>query len=1079
MPQKKIDIGMEIWDRKYRYHGSKSIPEDKTVDDTWHRVARTAAANEKNSKYWETAFLEILSDYKFLPGGRILANAGTDRREVTMFNCYVMNTIEDSIEGIFNTVKDSALTQKQGGGVGFDFSTLRPAGSPIKGCEAKSSGPISFMQVMDSTCRTIMSAGQRRGAQMAVMRCDHPDIQEFITAKRHNANLQMFNLSVAITEKFIDAVKNNEQWELVFNGLTYKTVRAVELWELIMKSTYDFAEPGFILIDKINEMNNLYYCEEIRATNPCIPADTWVQTDQGARQVYELIGKPFNARINGVDFPSGYNGFFKTATKEIVKINTMEGYSLRLTSEHQLQRIIRLTRNIIKTEWCEAGKLNCGDRLLLNNHYKNFNWKGKYSWDEGYLIGLLVGDGTLKTDSAIKELALELKMLPGRKNISPEIEKASSEFYRGFLRGLFDADGSVQETQQKGVSIRLAQSNLNSLEAVQRMLLRLSIVSRIYKNRRNEGFKFLPNGKKGNSQYHIKAQHELIISGENLRHFSEIIGFSNTDKEMKLKQALVNYTRKLNKERFTAHVESVSFCGIEEVFDVQIPEINSFDANGFVAHNCGEQPLPPYGACLLGSLNLTKFVSNPFTNKAELDFKQIESVTKTAVRFLDNVIDISGYPLPQQKKEARNKRRMGIGIMGLADMLIFMGVRYGSPKSIEIASEIMKAITYTAYRASISLAKEKGVFPLFDAENYCKGRFITTLPGDIQKDIRKYGLRNSHLTSIAPTGTISLFAGNISSGLEPVFAFSYKRKIRNSHENDSSEVNVTDYAYHKYIEHIGKKVADSALPKYFVTCDMIAPQDHVEIQAALQKHVDSSISKTINIPADYPFEDFKNIYMLAYQKGLKGCTTFRPSEQLPGVLIKEDVGKDKSPNQTQNMEITMPKIAGRPKELEGTTYKIKTPLSPDAIYVTINDIIEEKNGRRPYELFINTKNLQHFSWVVAMTRLISAVFRKEPDPTFLVEELKSIYDPNGGYFSDGRYIPSLAADIGLIIEKHLRKIGIMGKKESSASGQEKEKVKKTTRELSKFMICPQCKERGLYSQENCLKCINCGYSKCG
>lgn len=754
----KFDISSDIWNSKYRYPGNGDIAADRTVRDTWLRVAKACAAGEAKQKFWQDKFMEIVEDFKFLPGGRIIANAGTAREQVTMFNCYVMNTIADSIEGIFDTVKESAVTQKQGGGVGYDFSTIRPSGSHIKGCEAASSGPVSFMQVLDSTCRTIMSAGNRRGAQMGVMRCDHPDIEKFITAKRANKALQMFNLSVAITDKFIEAVKNNEDWELVFNGKVHKTVHSHELWNLIMKSTYDFAEPGFILIDHVNDMNNLHYLEEIRATNPC-----------------------------------------------------------------------------------------------------------------------------------------------------------------------------------------------------------------------------------------------------------------------------------------------------------------------------GEQPLPPYGACLLGSLNLTKYVKSPFSKNASVDFSAISSVTQTAVRMLDNVIDLSNYPLEQQKNEAAAKRRMGIGITGLADMFIFMGIKYGSAESLRLAGKIMEEIKNSAYAASVELAAEKGAFPLFDAERYCSGRFINQLPKSIQKDIRSKGIRNSHLTSIAPTGTISLFAGNISSGLEPVFAYRYKRKIRGADEDKIKEVEVEDYAYMKYRERKGAKFNPDKLPEYFVSSDDISPEEHLDIQAVLQKHVDSSISKTINIPADYPFEDFKNIYMKAYEKGLKGCTTFRPSEHITGVLSKGDEKKDSA----KNAVTPAPEIKSRPRELDGTTYKIKTPLSADALYVTINDLIEPDGRRRPYELFINTKNLQHFSWIVAMTRLISAVFRHDPEPEFLVNELKSIYDPNGGYFSDGAFVPSLAADIGRVIEKHLEKIGIMSMDKKKAKAEENSNSTASPVVADGAMICSFCNEKALISQENCLKCLNCGYSKCG
>ena len=749
MSNSQLDIGREIWERKYKFSGNAYAKADSCYEDTWRRIAKSLSKNEKDPEKWEKEFYNILEDFKFLPGGRIIANAGTKLESVTMFNCYVMNDIEDSIEGIFDTVKNAALTQKQGGGVGFDFSTIRPKDSSIAGCGAQASGPISFMQVLDATCRTIMSAGQRRGAQMGIMRCDHPDIEEFIKAKHENNAFKMFNLSVAITDKFIEAVQNNKDWELVFKGKIYKTIKANDLWDLIMKSTYDYAEPGFILIDRINKFNNLYYCETIRATNPC-----------------------------------------------------------------------------------------------------------------------------------------------------------------------------------------------------------------------------------------------------------------------------------------------------------------------------GEQPLPSFGACLLGSVNLTRFVKKPFTTKAEVMYKELAETVKTAVRLLDNVIDVSIFPLPQQDKEAKSKRRMGIGLTGLADLFICMKVKYGSTQSIELAEKIMQTITYAAYESSSDIAVEKGAFEAFDKDKYIKSTFIQTLPEFIQEKIKLQGIRNSHLTSIAPTGTISLLAGNISSGLEPAFAFHYNRKIRNTVETDVTEVEVTDYSYRLYRNHINKDViSDSDLPEYFVSSNNIDPLDHLEIQSILQKYIDSSISKTINIPVDYPFDKFKDIYLQAYKKGLKGCTTFRPSQHIAGILtLKDEKKKEKKANNDTNE---------RPKELAGTTYKIKTPLSSEALYVTINDMIEEDGKKRPYELFINTKNLQHFSWIVAMTRLISSVLRHQSDPSFLVDELKSIYDPNGGYFSEGKYIPSLAADIGRCLEEHLLKIGLI---------KDKAVVEYTPNNKSSItkdaMICPMCSEKTLINQENCLKCMSCDYSKC-
>lgn len=1118
-----FDVSKQIWEQKYRYRGSrKGMPEDRTVEDSLARVARAAAAPEKNKSEWTGKFLDILHDFRFLPGGRIISNAGTERQTVTMFNCYVMNTIEDSIEGIFDTVKEAALTQKQGGGVGFDFSTLRPAGSHIKGCEASSSGPISFMQVLDSTCRTIMSAGQRRGAQMGVMRCDHPDIMDFIAAKRKNASLQMFNLSVAVTDKFMRALKKNEPWELVFNGEVKRTVHAVELWEHIMRSTYDFAEPGVVFIDHINQMNNLRYCEEIRATNPCVTADTWVHGPEGPGRVSNLVGRTIRCRVDGKDFPSK-TGFFKSGRKQILKLVSKEGCSIRLTCEHPLRKVLRISRNSVVSEWAEAGSLRKGDKIMLNNHRGNTEWKGGGSWDEGYLMGLLIGDGTVKADKTVlsvwpkiprndgimeqamksarkfgcrrdfkgwlkvagrsefrlscaglANLAKRLGMRQGRKAITDEMEKSSSDFCRGLLRGLFDSDGSVQGNQRKGVSIRLSQSDLGVLQAVQRILLRLGIVTTIYRNRRSAGKSLLPDGKGSKKLYPTKAQHELVVSGDNIVEFARRIAFSDRGKGDKLRAKIAEYRRSLNRENFVVEISEISKDGIEDVYDVEVPGANSFDANGFLAHNCGEQPLPPYGACLLGSVNLTRFVKAPFSKNASVDYSGVERTARTAVRLLDNVIEISRFPLEAQKAEARRKRRMGIGITGLADAFCMLGMRYGDKASLETAGDIMRAITFSAYEESCALAREKGTFELFSPDKYLRSEFLKVLPAGLRNDIRRSGMRNSHLTSIAPTGTISLLAGNISSGIEPIFALKYKRKIRTGARDENMTVDVYDHAYMKYTESRG----GDKLPDFFVTSDDIPPEDHIGMQAALQKYVDSSISKTINVPADFPYEKFKEIYRKAYDMGLKGCTTFRPSEHITGVLIKDD-------NKTVQKPVNGVALASqvhlpRPTELEGTTYKIKTPLSSEAIYLTINDIVEENCRRRPYELFINTKNLQHFSWIVAMTRLISAVFRREPDPSFLVDELKSIYDPNGGYFSEGKYVPSLAADIGFVIEKHLIKLGMMQAKAPAKAATKEDKATKKDGDGGgrKLAFCPQCNQPSLYSEENCLKCLSCGYSKC-
>ncbi len=579
-------VSRRIWEAKYRYRDERGI-HDHSVEDTWRRVARALAEAEGERRgVWEQHFYELLADFRFLPGGRILAGAGTAHR-VTLFNCFVMGAVEDSLDGIFDALKEGALTMQQGGGVGYDFSTLRPSGEPAHGVGVNASGPVSFMRIWDAMCATILSTGARRGAMMATLRCDHPDIEEFIAAKRAPGALRHFNLSVLVSDPFMAAVREDAEWPLVFplaageshggetlarawsGGATPRPCRVARrvaargLWDKIMRATYDYAEPGVIFIDRVNRLNNLGYCESISATNPC-----------------------------------------------------------------------------------------------------------------------------------------------------------------------------------------------------------------------------------------------------------------------------------------------------------------------------GEIPLPPYGACNLGSLNLTRFVHAPFTPEAALDMEAIRASAALATRLLDNVYQVSHFPLPRQAETAHASRRLGLGLTGLGDALAMLGIVYGGAESIALAGKIMETVCHAAYRASAGLAREKGAFPAFRADAYLDGEFVRALPSDIRDAIRQYGIRNSHLTAIAPTGTVSLLANNVSSGLEPIYDFAYTRHIRKA-DGTVSAARVEDYAYRLFRQLRGTK---AALPPALARAAAIPPAAHLAMQAALQAHVDNSISKTINVPPDYPFEDFRSLYESAYEHGLKGCTTFRPNPVTGQVL---------------------------------------------------------------------------------------------------------------------------------------------------------------------------------------------------
>jgi ribonucleoside-diphosphate reductase alpha chain len=498
--------------------------------------------------------------------------------------------------------------------------------------------------------------------------------------------------------------------------------------------------------------------------------------------------------------------------------------------------------------------------------------------------------------------------------------------------------------------------------------------------------------------------------------------------------------------------------------------------------------LPPYGACLLGSINLAKLVKNPFEDGAYLDIEELSRLTAIAIRMLDNAIDVSRFPLEAQRQEAFAKRRIGLGVTGLADALIFCGARYGAHESIALIQTWLSAMSHAAYRASAALAGEKGTFPLFDRDAYLARPHIKALPADIREAIASHGIRNALLTSIAPTGTISLFADNVSSGIEPVFALSYSRKVLQP-DGSKREEKVEDYALRAFRARFG---ADAALPDYFVTAQTITPSDHLAVQAAAQPFIDSAISKTINVPREISFAAFEDIYRDAYNSGCKGCTTYRPNEVTGAVLSSFEEPKDAMPAElalaaSDEPELPLPpplprdrsggvvymtRPLDRPEALLGRTYKIKWLESDHAFYITINDI--EKDGRRrPFEVFINSKNMEAYAWALALTRMISAVFRRGGDVSFVVDELKAIFDPRGGQWMGGRYVPSLLAAIGEVIERHMIEIGFMGMRGPAPA------AAAVPHEGAPAHFCPRCGEASFVHVEGCDSCLSCGYSKCG
>ena len=866
------DISVEVLLEKY------AKGDEKDLHDVRARVARALAQPEApdQREAWAARFLDALQN-GFVPAGRINSAAGTEL-SATLINCFVQPVgdsiaqLEDGVPGIYTALTEAAETMRRGGGVGYDFSRIRPQGAWVGSTRSRASGPVSYMRVFDRSCETVESAGSRRGAQMAVLRCDHPDIEAFIHAK-DQGDLTNFNISVGVTDAFMQAVDDDALFDLVHraqpsedqvaagakqrgDGLwIYRQPRARALWEQIMRCTYDHAEPGVLFLDRINQDNNLSYCETIAATNPCVTADTWVQTSEGPRQVSQLIGQPFVAIVDGKPYRTESEGFFESGAKPVHLLRTREGYSLKLTADHEVRRA-----GPRRDEWVAASQLKPGDAIVLNDH-RAVEWgETDIDRDDGVAIG-----------TAIVELARMGGMLGLVKPlVKPTIEAHSFACCAGILQTIFSTDGWVDAS---GPSIHLASNSRPDLETLQRMLLRLGIASAIVAD--------------------AKAA-QIVIADRDAQRFLQRVGLVGEAASTNLEALISRANAAPERGRLTATFESLTLIGEEPVYDVTVEDVHAFDANGLMVKNCGEQPLPPYGCCCLGSIDLTHFVRDPFEADASFDHDAFAALAKTATRALDNVLDITVWPLPAQAAEANAKRRVGLGFTGLGDALAMLNLRYDTPAARDAAQRIAQTMRDAAYDASADLAIERGAFPLFNADLFLsRGTFASRLPPALKDKVRAQGLRNSHLLSIAPTGTISLaFADNASNGIEPPFSWSYTRKKRMP-DGSAKAYAVEDHAWRLY-RHL--KGVDAPLTDAFVTALEMSAESHAAMVAAVAPYVDTSISKTVNVPADYPFADFEGLYRFAWKAGLKGLATYRPNAVLGSVLSTTPAALEPLPN---------------------------------------------------------------------------------------------------------------------------------------------------------------------------------------
>lgn len=1099
-------------------------------------VARGESDATERQRFYDAAY-DMMIERKFIPNTPCLVNAGKPDGQLAA--CFVID-VPDSIAGILESAKGAGIIHKTGGGTGFTFEKLRPAGAVVASTHGVASGPVSFMNIFNTMTETVKQGGVRRGANMGILRVTHPDILRFIHAKNDQTSLTNFNISVTVTDAFLEAVDRNEWFQTEFNGKPWERpvndpvtgkdyeyegqkpprpgmVYAPDVWRRIVESAWRYAEPGIIFIDEVNRHNHmLKSLGEIYSCNPCVTGDTLIYTAYGLMTATEAL-EMFEASASFdvvVDGRFGYEERFATATpvfrtgrKEVYRLRTREGYSLRATANHRI---------MTPRGWVELGELQPGDKIHILNRKGGFGGTG--TLEMGRTLGWLVGDGHMTGNKAVLSffgseqslspqfaeyvdemvepltvgargnypvgvnaiagrnetrvqstrlhtIAVEAGLGEGlaKLKVPAAVYKGSEEMQRGFLQALFTADGMVHVDATKGNYVRLTSVSAELLESVQRLLLNFGIASRIYRDRRVAGECSLPDGKGGKRNYDCQAYHELHISKCNIETFAIEIGFLSEEKQSKLESIVVTRQRQPNNEPFSATVETISFDGVEDVYDLTEPATHSFIANGIVVHNCGEQFLHFYNSCNLGSIDVAKFC-----HEGVIDWEELRDAVHTSVRFLDNVVDVCAWPLPQIQDIVFRTRPVGLGIMGFADLLLKLGIRYGSQESLDVAEELMGFIRRESWEASFNLGMEKGTFAELEPNRDLYEKFLYNEIG--MDPTRPLTPRNYETTTIAPTGTISLVA-ETSSGIEPNFSWAYVRqdtlgKRVYVHPIAAEVLGVQyDPSDDASIERAAQEVYErqSELPDYFIQAHEIGAEDHVRVLAAFQKHVDNSISKTCNGASTDTIADVDRLYRLARKLKVKCISYYRDGSRDSQVLSSIKPGekeKTETPSQPQIKPTIEEKPMAaqgsarvqldRPKELVGYTWRI--PFDGVNLYVTVNH-----DYNRVLEIFASGP----------LSPSVGLLASKMLRGGFEAEEVARSLNKVGGTHSvwfNQRLCTSpeqAIAECILITKRRLE-----GKPDASRA--------KTTGAIG---ICPECSGQ-LERASNCDTCRDCGYSKC-
>jgi len=1054
---------------------------ENTPEEMFARVAMAVADAEKSSEdmeAWQTEFYYLMKDNKFLPNTPTLINAGKDTPG-SFSACFVL-PVEDSMEGIFDAVKKAAIIMKSGGGVGFNFGHLREEGAIVKSTGHKSSGPISFMRVFDSMCQTISQGGVRRGAMMGILPVWHPDIEKFIKMKDDGVSFSNFNISVGITDTFISCVEDDLMWELISPTTkeVVKKVPARDLWNKIVEHAHKTGDPGLFFLDTVNKAHPLD--EEIESPNPCLHGSTLLVDENGLRRINEGDGEFYTA--------------WKTGEKATVKVTLSSGQEIICTPDH----LIMTTTGFIEAK-------DTLEMSIITDTPFRFHDDSEPE-EEHILAGYLFGDGYICGNGSGYSVKLNPEKEPdvaallekygfNRQDSGAYYKKLSETFgkewygthceykvlpkeilanytkLRGFLRGLFEANGSVhsERVTYKTTSKKLAQE-------IQIALNVMNIKSYITTNKAKET-------EFANGTYQCKQSYDLNIGDMySIANFGLFVGFISEDKKAKLKAI----DREPGTRRYPKVISVLPYKTVD-VYDFSMnSDVTKWNnANGIGVHNCGEIPLRPYESCNLGSINLMAYlkeVRNIDTGTwgvipYEFDWDALEKDIPTMVRFLDDVIDVNPFPLPEIDKASKESRKIGLGVMGWADCLIKMKIPYDSQEALDLAELLMRFIKEQAEEASQKLGEEKGLFPLDNSK--ITGMFR----------------RNATLLCVAPTGTLSRIAG-VSSGIEPVFAWNTHHKLVDL------EYDEIHWAW-KEIKDLEKSYSDEtakvSLPKYMKTANEITPNWHLRMQAAFQKYIDNSVSKTINLPSSATFDDIHEIYRRAWEMGLKGITVYRDGSKvnqpltslasdgvikqaeiksvvdsvnrIPINLMTEILSKTKT-----STEIEKQPLRKRGPVTIGVTHKVDT--GKGKIYITVN---YNEYHSEPVEVFIR---LGHMSTSTENAlaewsgRLLSIMFKYNIPTQCIIKQGNKVFSDSLFWYNKKSF-QSLPQLISFLLSFTFEEALEMAEIDIDSMLDSRELLIEESGDIVDGEYCYNCGTYGIIGEGGCKVCHNCGYENCG